>query len=209
MLFLLNANGVPSVAKIIQIGATANPVPLLSALAPSSATAGDPALTLTVIGSNFLPASVVHWNGAARPTTFVTSGELQAAIPASDLAARATAQVTVANPAPGGGTSNGLPFTIYPGGPTNPVPALSALSPTSAKTGGPAFILTLTGTNFIAASVVYWNGAARPTTFINGGQLQAAIPASDLAAVGTAQVTVVNPAPGGGTSNTLNFHVTR
>ncbi len=207
MLFLLNGNGVPSVAKIVQI-VPPNPVPLLSGLAPNGATAGDPALTLTVTGSNFIASSLVQWDGAPRPTTFINGSQLEAAIPASDLAAVGTAQVTVVNPAPGGGTSNALPFTINSAG-SNPVPALTSLSPSSVKRGGPAFTLTVNGSNFIAASVVQWNGAARPTTFINGGQLQAAIPASDIAAVGTAQVTVVNPAPGGGISNTLNFQITR
>jgi hypothetical protein len=206
MLFLLNGDGVPSVAKIIQIAPT-NPVPVLSSLVPNSATAGDPAVTLTVTGSNFVPSSVVHWDGAARPTTSMDSGQLQAAIPASDLAVPGTPQVTVVNPAPGGGTSNALPLTINPA--PNPVPALTSLSPTSAKRGGPAFTLTVTGSNFIAASVVHWNGAPRPTTFINSGELRAAIPTSDLNVVGAAQVTVVNPAPGGGISNTQNFQITR
>jgi len=35
----------------------------------------------------------------------------------------------------------------------------------------------------------------------------AAIPASDIAAAGTASVTVFNPAPGGGTSNVLTFTI--
>ncbi len=38
-------------------------------------------------------------------------------------------------------------------------------------------------------------------------QLQAAIPASDIAGVGSAQVTVFNPAPGGGTSNAQTFTI--
>ena len=52
-----------------------------------------------------------------------------------------------------------------------------------------------------------WNGAARTTTFVNSTQLTAAIPASDIAVAGSAQVTVVNPAPGGGTSNALTFTI--
>src|SRR5207249_1468544 len=38
-------------------------------------------------------------------------------------------------------------------------------------------------------------------------QLQAAISASDIAAQGTASVTVFNPTPGGGTSNTRTFTI--
>lgn len=55
--------------------------------------------------------------------------------------------------------------------------------------------------------MVRWNGANRTTTFVSSTQLQAAIPASDIATAGTAQVTVFNPPPGGNTSNALTFNV--
>ncbi len=101
------------VAKI-DLGGVApdNPVPILSSLSPASATAGGMDFTLTALGSDFVLASVVRWNGSDRSTTFVSSNELQAAIPASDLTAAGTLDVTVFNPSPGGGTSNSLAFTI-------------------------------------------------------------------------------------------------
>jgi hypothetical protein len=40
---------------------------------------------------------------------------------------------------------------------------------------------------------------------VNAAQLTAAIPAEDIASAGTASVTVVSPAPGGGTSNAVTF----
>ncbi len=49
-------------------------------------------------------------------------------------------------------------------------------------------------------SVVRWNGADRPTTFVSINRLTAQIPASDLLTAGTAEVTVFSPAPGGGLS---------
>src|SRR3970282_2230101 len=179
-----------------------NPVPTITSLAPSSALAGDPAFTLTVNGTNFVSGSVVRWNGSDRTTTFLSSTQLTAAIPASDLATAGTAQVTVFNPAPGGGTSNATPFTI-----NNPVPTITSLAPSSALAGDPAFTLTVNGTNFVSGSVVRWNGSDRTTTFLSSTQLTAAIPASDLATAGTAQVTVFNPAPGGGTSNATPFTI--
>lgn len=87
----------------------------------------------------------------------------------------------------------------------NPVPSISSLSPTSAVTGSAAFTLTVAGTNFISDSTVDWNGSPRSTSFLSSTELQAQILASDIAAVGSASVTVINPAPGGGTSNTLTF----
>jgi YVTN family beta-propeller protein len=121
--------------------------------------------------------------------------------------------VTVTNPAPGVGTSNPVNFTITGGGPSS-VPTISFLYPSCAP-AGEQFIdsvnnqLTVVGDNFVANSVVRWNGSDRPTTSngsING--LIAQISASDIAAAGTAAVTVFNPAPGGGSSNSLTFTIT-
>jgi hypothetical protein len=69
--------------------------------------------------------------------------------------------------------------------------------------GGPAFTLTVNGTNYVNASAVQWNGSSRTTTFVSGTQLTASISAADIVAAGTATVTVSNPAPGGGTSNVV------
>src|SRR5439155_17781808 len=68
--------------------ANPSPTPVLTTLAPSSATVGGAAFTLTVTGSGFVPASTVRWNGAARTTTFVSATQLTAAIPAADLASQ-------------------------------------------------------------------------------------------------------------------------
>jgi hypothetical protein len=86
-------------------------------------------------------------------------------------------------------------------------PQLSAVTPASAEAGGAAFTLTVDGANFVNGSVVQWNGAARPTTFVSPTRLTAAVPATDIAAEGSALLTVANPAPDGGTSNALTFQV--
>jgi hypothetical protein len=65
---------------------------------------------------------VVRWNGADRPTTYSSATQLTVAVAAADIAAAGTAQVTVFNPAPGGGTSNSLPFTIRAPAPPPPPP---------------------------------------------------------------------------------------
>ena len=180
----------------------ASPVPSAVSVSPSSVTAGTAAFTLTVNGSGFANASVVRWNGATRPTTFVSGAQLQASISASDVAAAGSAQVAVSTPAPGGGTSGDLAFTI-----ANPVPGVLSLSPSSVTAGAAAFTLTVNGSGFVNTSVVRWNGVNRPTAFVSGTQLQASIAASDVAAAGTAQVSVVSPVPGGGTSGNLVFTI--
>ncbi len=177
--------------------------PTIAALNPAGAVLGDPGFTLSLTGSNFLPNSVVRWNGADRPTTFISATQLTAAIPASDLGAAGVVSITVFNPPPGGGSSAAFTFSVV-----NPVPVLEALSPSSAPAGGPDFTLTVTGSRFLPASVVRWNGADRSTSLVSPTQLRALIPASDLSAAGAAQVTVFNPAPGGGSSAVASFTIT-
>jgi len=179
-----------------------NPVPVAVSLSPSSVTAGGAAFTLKVNGSNFTSGAAVLWNGANRATAFVNATQLTASILAGDIAAGGPATVTVSNPAPGGGPSNQLQFTI-----DNPAPTITALSPASATNGGAAFTLTVYGTGFQANSTVMWNGAARATTYVGSYRLTAAISAADIATVGAADVTVTTPAPGGGTSATATFTI--
>lgn len=181
-----------------------NPVPSVSTLSPSSTAAGGPTFTLTVNGSGFISSSSVQWNGSSRSTSFASSTQLTAAITANDIATRGTISVTVVNPSPGGGTSNSVNFTIG-----NPSPVLSSVSPTSTIVGQASFLLTATGTNFVSGSVIQWNNTPLATTFNSSTQLTATVPANDVASLGTAQVTVSTPAPGGGTSNAISFSITK
>jgi YVTN family beta-propeller protein len=109
---------------------------------------------------------------------------------------------------------------VSSGSTTNPVPTISALSPSCAP-AGEQFVdatdnrLTVIGPNagpdFVAGSVVRWNGSDRPTTYnaaVSINALTVQLSASDIAAAGTAMVTVFNPAPGGGSSNPLTFTIT-
>ncbi len=200
-----SGGGGVSNALTFTINPAPNPVPTLNTLNPNQATAGGAAFSLTLSGTNFVSNAIVRWNGADRPTTFIDSARVTAAISAGDLANASTASVMVFNPANqsgGGGNSNTLTFTI-----NNPVPVLSGLSPTSAVAGGGAFTLTVNGTSFINGAAVRWNGNNRQTTFLSSTQLTAQIPASDLLIAGTASITVFHPAPGGGTSNAISFQI--
>jgi len=67
--------------------------------------------------------------------------------------------------------------------------------------------VTVSGTGFIQASTVTFNGTARATTFVSASQLTASLTAADLATAGTYPISVSNPAPGGGTSAQINFVV--
>jgi hypothetical protein len=99
------------VVDIYAIPFTTSATPVtLSSVNPSSITAGSASFVLSATGSNFASTSTVQWNGADRMTTFVSSTQLRASIPASDVSTAGTAQVTVATP--GATTSNAIPFAI-------------------------------------------------------------------------------------------------
>ena len=68
--------------------------------------------------------------------------------------------------------------------------------------------IQVTGSDFYAASLVQFDGAAQQTTYENGELLDVIVPASSLHEFGQFQVTVLNPSPGGGTSAALPFTVT-
>jgi hypothetical protein len=363
MLFILN-NGVPSLASIVHLGPAPanNPVPVASSLSPSSVSVGSPLFPLTVSGGNFTTNSAIQINGTVIPTTFTSTSQISALIPASYMASLRTNLISVSTPGPGGGTSAPLMLTVVPaptpnltqagsiiasvpapigqgnrnlevirdgdmppvgtqdpsrqydsfnggqpstdawigyqytspqsfgkvvfqegegfvdggwlinpviqvrqsgvwvavsgvtvtpsyvsndgkgfvsytftfnsitgdairidgqpggssyffsvgelnvsgvaGSTPSPASSLTAISPATATNGDLPFTLTATGTNFVSGSTVQWNGSARPTTFVTSTQLSAAIPASDIASVGTAQVTVQTPATGSSSAQT-------
>ncbi|HTR02273.1 MAG TPA: PQQ-dependent sugar dehydrogenase [Thermoanaerobaculia bacterium] len=88
-----------------------------------------------------------------------------------------------------------------------PAPVVTDMSPTTVIAGDPGFTLTVNGSSFVSQSVVVWNGAGRPTAFVSSSQLTATISAGDIAAAGTASVTVFTPTPGGGTSSALTMNI--
>jgi YVTN family beta-propeller protein len=205
LLLLAGCGGGTSPSSINQLtSGGSNPSPTITTVSPNSTVAGGAAFTLTIHGTNFVAGSMVNFGGSAPAATFVNSTQLSVAIPATTIASTGAPVVTVTNPAPGGGTSNAINFIITSG--PNSVPTIQVLFPTCAPAGEPVQ-LGVVGLNFMASSVVRWNGSDRPTTMdaING--LLAQISASDVASAGTAAVTVFNPAPGGGSSNALTFTV--
>jgi len=93
-------------------------MPAIQQLNPNSATAGDPAFTLTVNGSNFATQAVVNWNGKAQATTYGGGGQLTIEVPASAVANATTVQISVTNPAT---SSGGMYGRGTPAQTSNPV----------------------------------------------------------------------------------------
>jgi Domain of unknown function DUF11/Putative binding domain, N-terminal len=126
--------------------ATNNPVPAVTSLMPSSATAGSGQFTLTVNGSNFVSGATVSFNGTAETTTFVSASQLTASIPASAIATAGNVPVLVTNPTPGGGPSNTLTFSIVSATSTATLTGITFGNQTEGVTSA-AMTATLTNTS--------------------------------------------------------------
>ena len=96
-------------------------MPTISQLSPNAATHGAGAFTMTINGTKYNTNAVVNWNSAALTTTYVSTGQLTANVPAANVASSGTAEVTVTNPGTPGGqygggtqpeTSQAMTFTI-------------------------------------------------------------------------------------------------
>ena len=91
--------------------------------------------------------------------------------------------------------------------PVYPVPVIASLSPAFAAPAGAAFTLVVNGTGFTTNTTVYWGTTALTTKALSATQVAAQVPAPNLLNYGITAIQVQNQAPGGGTSNTLQFEV--
>ena len=89
-----------------------NPAPRLSGLSQDTSIAGLEALTLNVNGLNFVPESVVLWDGSPRITRMTSDASLAFDLTGNDLKVGGPHVVMVNTPAPGGGLSNALTFNV-------------------------------------------------------------------------------------------------
>jgi hypothetical protein len=154
--------------------ASQHPVPVTTSIFPATKSLNDPAFTLTLSGSGFGTWTVVRLDGSDRATTFVNSGQVTAAIPASDMLAGATHSITAFNPAPGGGTSNGQSFVVT-GTPDTQAPVVTVTSPVGAETWavGSSHAITWTATDDVVVQSVdlAWStdgGATFPNVIASG-----------------------------------------
>jgi len=189
------------VAKVPPIPAVSNP--MLTAVRPPSALAGEIPLTVTLEGSDFVYGAFAYWRGSPRPTRFISDSELTSDSIPPDLWEGANIDIHVCNP--DGQTVGPVRLTI-----NSPVPVLDSLSPASAIAGSSLPGFRLLGSNFLRSSIIRWNGAALSAGwdgYVSSGALDAGIPLADLAAGGEFQVAVENPAPAGGTTASLVFRI--
>jgi hypothetical protein len=197
------------------LGVTPTQTSAVTVINPAAMAAGTqctPSCPLTVNGNGFVSGSTVTFNNAGLATTFINSTQLTAALTTTNLVNPGTVAVGVTSPGStkganaGNNLSNFVAFTIGPA--NNPIPAITQIAPSSAPVGSATpFTLTVTGSNFISTSQIAWNGSLRATSG-SSTQLTTQIVAADIATQGTANVSVVNPGPGGGPSTTKTFTIT-
>jgi uncharacterized protein (TIGR03437 family) len=173
----------------------ASSAPYLTVYEGPAPTVGGPGFTLVIDGSGFVSGAVAQWSGLALSTTFISSTQVSAQVPASDIASAASYTITVVNP--GGGVSNGLPISV--------LPELDSVTPSSIPAGSAAFTVTVTGRGFPSNSLIQWNSVPLPTTFVSSTQLAATVAASQVLAPARVMLTISYP--GIPTSNGIVFNV--
>jgi hypothetical protein len=152
------------------------PQPTITSLSPASVPEQSLAQLVTVNGTNFENTAVVQVNGTGLSTTFVSSSELQATLPASDFTEEgASLNVTVFNPGSPGLTSNAQALTVTD-------TALTGTSETISATEGQALPSVLVArftdpgsdgtTNDYSATVTWDDGGGQSHT--TAGTIQSA-----------------------------------
>ena len=91
--------------------------------------------------------------------------------------------------------------------PPNPAPSIQSISPTFVTAGSSSQTIEISGSGFLSSSAVTFNGASHSANFVNSGQLNVTLSASDLATAGNFPMAVTNPPPGGGTSASTRFSI--
>ena len=82
-----------------------------------------------------------------------------------------------------------------------PVPTISLVTPPSVLLGSPSTTFQVVGSNFFPDSMVLVNGFAQPTTYQGFQILNVSAASSLFSNLGELRISVLNPAPGGGESN--------
>jgi hypothetical protein len=75
-------------------------------------TVGATPQPLTINGTGFLSSSSVTFNGIAHTAAYVGASQLTISLTTADLATAGTYPIVVTNPAPGGGASSPVNFTV-------------------------------------------------------------------------------------------------
>jgi hypothetical protein len=190
-------------------GFTVNPSgPVITGISQSSGAAGT-TVSATLSGSNLTGATAVAFSGTGVTATILsgsgtpTSLEITITIAANAAPGLRTLTVTTSSVV-------SLPFSGFT---VIPPLTISSISPNTIAAGSSAFQMQINGTGFINGATVRWVGGVPmifilQTTFQSENVLQVTVPASLVATVYTAAVSVVNPGMQSGGSSNVPFTIT-
>ena len=181
-----------------------NPVATVTSVVPGSVGRGAVSFPVSVVGTGFVPGSVVtiSGTGVTASTSYVDATHLTALVSVTSGAATTNRNVTVTNPGTAGATcTNCLNVNLGPYG-------LAAL-PTEMGRGAINETITVVGLNFVNGSwtpaSVLFSGTGitvNSVTRVNSLILTVKISIDTAAAIGARSVTVINPDGGRSTTNT-------
>ncbi len=184
-----------------------NPRPTVASVAPQTGKRLE-TVDLVFRGTNFMGnvTTVDLGSDITVQSPVVTSDtSMTARITISGTAATGARTVYLRNAPPGGGTDSIVSgFTV-----TNPTPTLLSVTP-SAATGNQTINVVLRGTNFINSVTTANFGAGIVVNSLaadSASRATANITINATATLGARNIVVINPAPGGGTSNPIAFTV--
>ena len=171
--------------------------PRVVGITPNKSGTGAENLEVTVSGERFQQGAVVHVHGQAIETRFVSSTSLVAIVPGAQFVRAAELPLSVLNV--DGNQSNVITLTVENG------PLITRLSRDKIKAGRGAFELTVGGVAFKPGIILFANGVAVGTTFMDESAFTARIPAELTSQSGVINLQARNP--DGGRSNTAKLKV--
>jgi len=201
------------------------PIPVLSQIAPNSITAqlelnAQPVL-VTLSGTDFsqsptnpLNYAQVQVNGQQVQTSYISSTQLTALVPANATSLPGVLQISVANPTPNLAPSNAAPMFV-----NNPIATITSVNgggvtwnPNSPPNDFFIQPVVVIGTNFSPNAVAWVNvpcdtlglRQAMSTTRNSAEQIVAGIP---IRCAGNYSIAIANPQPGGGLSAAATLNV--
>lgn len=193
------------------------PAQLAFTTEPSGANLGSPLTVQPVVQVEDTFGNLTPWANPFVTNTLVNDPDPNAAVAGTNpqQAVGGVATFTDLSVQGSGGSNLALvasaaylpPATSTSFNVTNPAPGISSVNPFFARAGGPNLTITVTGSNFVGDSVVYWGNMALTTTYLSSTQLTAIVPAIDITETNTVEITVENFGPGGGTTGELAFQV--
>ncbi|MFO0676906.1 MAG: IPT/TIG domain-containing protein [Polyangiaceae bacterium] len=169
---------------------------VLNSVTPSTLATGSGTSTITLDGKGFASDTTFWFDDSKLASNLGNDRTASAILGSAMLATAGTHRISARGRAFDAGADFASSVTLKV---ETPTPVIQSIDPPSALVGD-STTLTIAGTGFIPASTVTIRGTAVPTTFVNASTLMATASGTVTAVPAVLDVTVVSPAPGGGTS---------